>query len=95
LYVLPAAPGVDLKSELAVAAGRRGGQASPLADSGAPGTHIDELITIGNSGLLVHVVQGTNNVFVLSVPLRSGGSVVTGRAIFNQMTGSLRAPGIG
>jgi hypothetical protein len=95
LYVLPSAPGVDLKSELAVAAGRGGGQAAPTADTGAPGTHIDELVTIGRGGLLVHVVQGTNNVFVLSVPLRSGGSLVTGRAIFNQMAGSLRAAGIG
>jgi hypothetical protein len=95
LYVLPAAPGVDLKSELTTVVGAKGGTAAPMADSGSPGAHLDEMITSGRTSTMVHVASGTANVFVLAVPRLSGGSVLNGRAIFNQMAGSLRAPGIG
>jgi hypothetical protein len=95
LTVRPAAPGADLKAELGTVVGSRGGTATPLADSGAPGPHLDELVTTGAAAEFVHVAGGTNNLFVLSVPRRSGGSIVSGRAIFNQMSGSLRAAGIG
>jgi hypothetical protein len=95
LYVLPAAPGVDLTSKLSVVSGGTNGTAKPMADTGTPGRHLDEMITTKSSVISVHVADGTDNLFILAVPQNSGGNTVNGKAVFNQMTGSLRAAGIG
>jgi hypothetical protein len=96
LEVRPAQAGVDLAAAANAAVARRGGAASATADTGTPGPHVDDLVTGANGGtVLLHVAQGGSNLFILAVPLRAGGTRLTGRAVFNQMAGTLRAPGIG
>jgi hypothetical protein len=96
LDVRPLTPGADFATLAKNAVDRRGGTITQAGDTGTLGQHVDEQVT-GPRGavVLVHIATGTNNLFVLTVPARSGGTALTGRAVFNQMSGTLRAPGIG